>query len=380
MMRLRRLLALLLLLVVVLPALVAHADTISDKQKELDIIKQQMKAAEQKAAQINQQQKSVTAELSDLEKAIDRTSSDLRTIETRLRNTENELVTVTQELADTEARLEERNNQLGNRLRALYERGSISYLEVLFNATTFADFVNRFVLLKTVVNQDVNIYHSVQADKALVEERKASAEVKKQEIASLREQTAVQKANLESRSASRTQVLTQLNQDKAQAVKAYNELNALAQEVDKVIKAYQAKNSTGTGTGIYTWPTPGYTKITSAFGWRTHPIFKTKEFHSGVDIGGAGIVNKNIVAADSGTIILADWLGGYGKTVIIDHGKGMSTLYAHTNTLLVKAGDKVVKGQAVAKVGSTGNSTGPHLHFEVRKNGERVSPLSYAKP
>jgi murein DD-endopeptidase MepM/ murein hydrolase activator NlpD len=339
-----------------------------------------MKAAEQKAAQVNKQEKSVLTELGDLEKAIDRTSSDLRTIETRLRNTENELVALNQELADTEAKLEERSNQLGYRLRALYERGPISYLEVLFNATTFADFVNSFLLLKTVVNQHVNIYQSVPADKELVAEQKVIAEVKQQEITSLKEQTALQKANLENRSASRTQVLTQLSQDKAQAQKAYNELNALAQEVDKIIKDLQAKNSTGQGTGTYVWPTPGYTKITSPFGWRTHPIFKTSEFHSGIDIGGAGIVNKNIVAADSGTVILADWLGGYGKTVIIDHGKGMSTLYAHTNTLLVKAGDKVVKGHAIAKVGSTGNSTGPHLHFEVRKNGERVSPLSYVKP
>ncbi|KAF0195349.1 MAG: peptidase M23 [Bacillota bacterium] len=380
MMKLRRLLALFLLLVVVLPALVAHANTISDKQKELDAIKQQMKAAEQKAAQVNQQQKSVITELNKLEKDIDRTSSDLRTIETRLRNTENELQMLNRELADTEARLEERNNQLGHRLRALYERGPISYLEVMFNATTFADFVNRFLLLKTVVNQDVIIYHSVQEEKALVAESKASAEAKQQEITSLRKQTAIQKSNLEKRSASRTQVLTQLNQDKAQAQKAYNELNALAQEVDKIIKDLQAKNSTGQGTGTFTWPTPGFTKITSAFGWRTHPIFRTQEFHSGIDIGGSGIVNRNIVAADSGTIILADFLGGYGKTVIIDHGKGMSTLYAHSNTLLVKEGDKVVKGQAVARVGSTGNSTGPHLHFEVRKNGDRVSPITYVKP
>jgi len=363
--------------VIALPALIAHADTLSDKQKQLDIINQQMKAAEQKAAQVNKQQQSVLADLSRLEKDIDRTSSDLRTIETRLRNTENELAQLTEELADTEARLEERNNQLGNRLRALYERGPISYLEVLFNATTFADFVNRFLLLKTVVNQDVLIYQSVQDEKDLVAERKESVETKQQEIAALREQTAVQKANLESRSASRTQVLTQLTQDKAQAQKAYNELNALAQEVDKIIKELQAENSTGQGTGTFTWPTPGYTKITSAFGWRKGPISGTQEFHSGIDIGGAGIVNKNIVASDGGTVILADWFGGYGKAVIIDHGRGFSTLYAHSNTLLVKVGDKVVKGQAIAKVGSTGNSTGPHLHFEVRVNGNHTNPIKY---
>jgi len=368
-----------MVLLLVLPAILTSADTLSDKQKELDAIKAQMKAAEQKAAQVNKQQQSVTAELTKLEREIERTTADLRTFETRLRSSENELAQITKDLNDAESRLDTRSEQLGYRLRALYERGPISYLEVLFNATTFADFVNRFLLLKTVVNEDVRIYQEVEVQKELIAERKIAAEVKRQEIALLREQTAAQKTNLESRSASRTKVLHQLNQDKAQAQKAYNELNALAQEIDKVIKELLA-NSTGQGTGTFTWPVPGFPKITSAFGWRTHPIFKTQEFHSGIDIGGAGIVNRNIVASDSGTVILADWLGGYGKTVILDHGKGFSTLYAHTNTILVKEGDKVVKGQAIAKVGSTGNSTGPHLHFEIRKNGNRVSPTQYVKP
>lgn len=379
-MRLRRLLLAVLLIMLCLPVVFAQADVLSDKQKELEQIQKQMKAAEQKAAQVNKEQKSVTAELTNLEKQIAITTSDLRAIETRLRTTESELAQLTTELGDAESRLEERNKQLGSRLRALYERGPISYLEVLFNATTFSDFVNRFLLLQTVVNQDVSIYHAVQDEKATISEQVAAVELKREEIESLKEQKATQQASLSSRAASRTKVLTALKEDKAEVERAYRELNALADELDKVIKELQAKDSTGKGTGTFTWPVPGYTKITSPFGWRTHPIFGSKEFHSGIDIGGFGIVNKNIVASDGGTVLLADWLGGYGQTVIIDHGGGFSTLYAHTNKLLVKAGDKVVQKQAIALVGSTGNSTGPHLHFEVRKNGTRVSPLSHVKP
>lgn len=375
-MRLRRVLAFLIIAVLLLP-LGVQANELDAKQKELQQIQQQMKAAEQRAAQADKQAKSVLTDLKAIEQEIDRTNNDLRTLENRLRTTENELKQLTNELHSAEQRLATRNQQLGFRLRALYERGAVSYLEVLFNARSFADFINRFMLLRTVVNQDIVIYHAVQQEKELVEDRKAAVEQKHREIAALREQTRSHQANLQSRAASRTSILNKLNQDKEAAIRAYNELDRLAKELDKVIKELQAKTK-GVGTGTFTWPTPGYTRITSPFGWRTHPIFKTQEFHSGIDIGAP--MNANIVASDSGVVIYSDWLGGYGKTVIIDHGK-FSTLYAHCNALLVKAGDKVAKGQVVAKAGTTGNSTGPHLHFEIRNEaGNRVNPTQYVKP
>jgi len=124
-----------------------------------------------------------------------------------------------------------------------------------------------------------------------------------------------------------------------------------------------------------TWPAPGYTRVTSPFGYRIHPILKTKKLHTGIDVGIA--LGKDIVAAQSGTVIYSDWLGGYGKVIMIDHGGGIVTLYAHNSKLVVSEGDKVKRGQVVSKCGSTGMSTGPHLHFEVRENGKYVDPIKY---
>jgi murein DD-endopeptidase MepM/ murein hydrolase activator NlpD len=135
--------------------------------------------------------------------------------------------------------------------------------------------------------------------------------------------------------------------------------------------AYQAPPQ---ASGALTWPAPS-TYVTSSYGYRNHPIFGTSRFHSGVDI--AADYGDPIAAADSGTVIYSDWMSGYGYTVIIDHGNGISTLYAHNSSLYVGNGQYVNKGQQIAGAGSTGYSTGPHLHFEVRVNGSTINPMSY---
>lgn len=138
----------------------------------------------------------------------------------------------------------------------------------------------------------------------------------------------------------------------------------------------QSGGSQNTGSTL-TWPVPGYYTITSSYGNRWHPVHNRYAFHTGIDISGSGVNGKNVVAAADGVVILSEYYGGYGNTVIIDHGGGLQTLYAHGSQLLVSAGQKVTRGQAVMKVGSTGVSTGPHLHFEVRINGSHTNPLPY---
>ncbi|MBT9135434.1 MAG: Murein hydrolase activator EnvC [Firmicutes bacterium] len=365
-----------LLIVLLLPS-VAGANVIEARRRELARIRAQMQQAEQRAARADRQARSVLGELQVIERDIDRTTTELRSLENRVRVAEGEIRKLNGELVNANGRLNQRNEQLGVRLRALYERGAISYLEVLLNARNFADFVNRFFLLRTVINQDIFIYHAVQEEKAQVEDKKAAVELRQQELTTLREQTRVRQANLVNRAASRTTILNRLNQDKEQAVRAHAELDRLAKEIDEIIRQLQARNR-GTGTGTFVWPTPGFTRITSPFGWRNHPIFRTREFHSGIDIGARQ--GSNIVATDGGEVIWADWLGGYGKTIIISHGE-FTTLYAHASTLLVADGDKVAQGQVVARIGSTGNSTGPHLHFEVRnRGGTRLNPVEHVRP
>jgi murein DD-endopeptidase MepM/ murein hydrolase activator NlpD len=369
----------LLILCFFLPAAFAAGNEITQRQQELDALKRQMQDAERRAQQVEKEAQSVLSELGRLEREIDRAAADLRSVETRIIDVERELASVNAELASAEARLAERNSQLSTRLRALYERGAVSYVEVLLTSRSFSDFINRFLVLRTVINHDVEVYHAVQDEKAMIEEYRAQVELKQAELLVLRQQTANHQATLQARSANRTALLSNLNNEKAEVEKAFAEMERLASELDKIIKDLQAKYAAGQGTGVLTWPTPDSARITSPFGWRIHPISRVREFHSGIDIGGLP-TGRNIVAADSGMVILADWFGGYGKTVIIDHGKGITTLYAHTNQILVKEGQTVAKGQVIAHVGSTGMSTGPHLHFEVRVNGTRVNPLDHVKP
>ena len=142
------------------------------------------------------------------------------------------------------------------------------------------------------------------------------------------------------------------------------------------LKRIASNSSTSKYTGgIMTWPLPNYYTITSPYGNRLHPILKKYKLHTGIDIAGSGCNGKNIVAAAAGKVITAGWLSGYGYTVMIDHGGGVVTLYAHSQKLLVKVGQQVKAGEKIALVGSTGNSTGPHLHFEVRLNGKYVNPI-----
>lgn len=368
-----------LILCFFLPVAFAAGNEISLRQQELDAIKRRMEEAETRAQQVGKEAQSVLSELGRLEREIDRTAADLRKVETRIIDVERELVEVNAELQATEARLAERNSQLSTRLRALYERGAVTYLEVLLSSRSFSDFMNRFLVLRTVVNHDITVYHAVQEEKALIEQYRIQVEGKQAELMILRQKTASHQATLQARAANRTVLLSTLNSEKAEAEKAFAEMERLALELDKIIKELQAKYAAGVGTGILTWPTPESARITSPFGWRIHPISRVREFHSGIDIGGLP-TGRNIVAADSGVVILADWFGGYGKTVIIDHGKGKTTLYAHASSIIVKAGQTVAKGQVVAHVGSTGMSTGPHLHFEVRVNGTRVNPLDHVSP
>jgi len=163
--------------------------------------------------------------------------------------------------------------------------------------------------------------------------------------------------------------------DRDTAERAYQETIAASSEVEKLIRQskYRGTGASHTSGGRMIWPLSG--PITSEFGWRTHPIFGRQIFHSGLDI--AGDYGDPILAADGGVVINAGWISGYGNAVIIDHGNGINTLYGHCQSLNVSEGQTVSQGQVIAYVGSTGNSTGPHCHFEVDLNGKAVSPYDY---
>ncbi|HHW98326.1 MAG TPA: peptidoglycan DD-metalloendopeptidase family protein [Firmicutes bacterium] len=368
-------LVLLLLFALTVPAL---ASDLAKQQAEYEKIQQQIAEIEKRINANQKESNSVTNEISRLEKEIQKTEEQLTYLETRLLTTEREIEATEKDLAEAEENLAFRQDMLKTRLRALYERGPVSYLEVIFNARSFTDLINRIGLLKRVVEQDAVIVDTIKLEKARIEEQKVLLENKLEELASLKQERERNRTALASRMAERNEYKKRLNSDRAEWEKNLRALEQVERELEALIREAQGKNpNAGAGTGTYTWPTPGYTRITSPFGPRNHPIFGGSSFHNGVDIGAS--MGAKIVAADSGTVLYAGWMTGYGQVVIIDHGKNISTLYAHCSVLMVKNNQKVVKGQQIAKVGSTGWSTGPHLHFEYRISGTRKNPLDYVR-
>lgn len=286
-------------------------------------------------------------------------------------------------LLETQRDLEKKHKILEKRVRDIYINGQISYIDVLFGAKDFSDFLTRMDLLKRVISQDSNLVNEVlDYQKEIVEiAKKLEADKKIQEELAARAELA---KNIKLEKVAKQQALIdRMNNDKAVFDRQYDEKMAASAEITRLIeqKRYREQvaaiqsqyvgNISGSGTMI--WPVSG--EITSPFGWRTHPIFGSQIFHSGIDIGAD--YGVPIVAAQKGIVIEAGWIGGYGNTVMIDHGGGVVSLYGHNQSLAVDVGQSVSQGQVVSYCGSTGNSTGPHCHFEVRLNGEPVSPYNY---
>jgi murein DD-endopeptidase MepM/ murein hydrolase activator NlpD len=216
-------------------------------------------------------------------------------------------------------------------------------------------------------------------------QQRTEVEKQKNQIAIIREQLLDQKAEYQAQAETQNKLIQRLNGDRLALAAAQEQLEQDSQKLQTLIqqkiaerKAREARAKANSkirirGTGVFAFPSNARTS--SPFGWRTHPILGYRRFHAGLDF--AASYGSTIRAADSGTVIFSGWYGGYGKTLIIDHGRGLTTLYAHCSKLYVAEGQRVQKGQAIAAVGSTGLSTGPHLHFEVRRNGSPVNPAKY---
>lgn len=271
-----------------------------------------------------------------------------------------------------QADYDKKSGALGKRVRDIYINGQISYLDVLFGAKDFQDFLTRMDLLKKVIKQDYDLVQVVFAEKQDIEDtQKQLAEDKeKQEGLELKARQA--REVMEQKVKKRQQLIDKMKNDKAVFDRQYDELMAASKQVTRMIQNSHY-NVQPSGNGAMIWPISG--PVTSEFGWRTHPITGDQRFHSGLDIGGD--YGMPVHAAQSGTVTYAGWISGYGNTVIIDHGGGITTLYGHNQSLAVSVGQSVSQGDVISYCGSTGNSTGPHCHFEVRQNGEPVSPYGY---
>lgn len=352
----------------------ALADDLEDQLADLQ------RQAEEQQAKTNEASakvESVSERLRQIQEELRVATAEYKEVKGQLDSVEDKISDNTELLQKTEADLKVKNKKLQQRVRDIYINGQISYVDVLFGAKDFADLMTRMDVLKRIIKHDYDLIMKVREEKATVENTRAQLEKDKAEAEVLVADAQAKKAKVEDKESEQQVLLDQAIHDRDTSERMYEEIMAASQEVANMIRRSHMSSAgysgAPAGAGGMIWPISG--PITSEFGWRTHPIFGTARFHSGLDIGGD--YGMPIYAAASGTVIYAGWISGYGNAVIIDHGGGVTTLYGHNDSLNVSEGENVAQGQVIAMCGSTGNSTGPHCHFEVRENGEPVSPYGY---
>jgi murein DD-endopeptidase MepM/ murein hydrolase activator NlpD len=327
-----------------------------------------------KAAEAQRKVESVSERLHRVQKELDDAQGEYSAIQKKLDATEDQIEINKEILSKTEKSLSERSQVLNKRIRDIYQNGQLSYIDVLFGANDFGDFTTRMDILKRIMNQDIGLIVKVKAERELILQKKAELETDRQTILNLKQTAVDKKKEIQSRKNEEEKLLAAATSDRDAAEQAYQELLESSRRIGEMLR--RSSGGAVGGTGSMMWPTNA-TEITSPYGWRTHPIWHTQRYHSGVDIGAS--YGDSVRAADGGVVKHAGWYGGYGKAVIIDHGNGISTLYGHNSQLLVGEGQTVRKGEVISRVGSTGDSTGPHLHFEVRLNGEPTDPMHYVQ-
>lgn len=373
----------------------AYADDLDDQVQDL-----QGQIDSSRLEQENWQQviEDVSAKLKQIQADLDAANARLQSIQTKQAEINAQIAQTQNEIVKMEAYLKTRQDVLNRRVCAIYMHGQLNYLEVILGANSFSDFANRVELLKRVIRSDYNLILEIQKQKAAIEAKKAQLEEDKRQLDALAAEAEKTRQEIAKKKAEQQKVLDAAKSNKAAAAQMEQDLNAQLASVRNLIQqrlaaaeaARQAAQQQAAsddeggggggsddnyvqGTGAMGWPCSG--PITSPFGYRTHPIFGTTIFHAGIDIGVD--YGTPIHAADSGVVVYSGWISGYGNAVIIDHGGGISTLYGHNQSLAVSEGQSVSKGSVIAYAGSTGNSTGPHCHFEVDVNGSPVNPMGY---
>ncbi|MEA5602326.1 murein hydrolase activator EnvC family protein [Nostoc sp. UHCC 0252] len=356
----------------------------------------------QQQQQMNQQRQSVVNDrdrltnlqqeaqkhLTGLKQNLQTTDSYLQESESRLQLASQRLQQLETDLVVAERSYQERQVATVARLRYLQRSPASVGWAVLLQSQNISDFISRRHQLKLVYQADEQILVKLNAQANLINQQRTGVEQQKNEIALIREQLLAQKADYQTQAQSQSELIQRLNSDRLALEAAQNQLERESQNLEVLIQQKvaearateeaQTKTNSRTsviirGTGVMAYPSNASTS--SPFGWRMHPVLGYRRFHAGLDF--AASYGSTIRAADSGTVIFAGWYGGYGRAAIIDHGNGLTTLYGHASELYIYDGQAVERGQAIAAVGSTGLSTGPHLHFEVRHNGTPVNPANY---
>ena len=356
---------------------VSYAADLNELQDQKNEIQNQIEESNTQLSDIDEELTENLQQIQKLDESIQTTEQTLKDLTQKISEKEEEIVNIEKELEVITQKYNTQKELLDARLVAMYETENTNYLDVVLGADSLTDFISTYYLITELASYDIDLLELVESQKNEIEQKNQQLSKQKESLESEKRTSQMTQIALSNTKLLRENYIAKLNEEE-QTIQAkideyYNQIN----EIEAEIKNLAATVSFGEDYqgGPMQWPIYEHYTITSNYGMRTHPITGVYKLHTGVDIS-AGI-GTDFTAMANGIVVKAEYNAAYGNMVIIDHGGGVQTLYAHGSQIMVQVGQEVKAGDVVLKVGSTGYSTGPHAHFEVRINGDPVNPLDY---
>jgi murein DD-endopeptidase MepM/ murein hydrolase activator NlpD len=425
-------------LLLITSSMFVFANEIDQKKETLKETERQQQQVESQIRNKQMEEAEIIQKIEALEMDIIETENEINHLETQITETLGKIEKTQEDLGEAEENIVEQNDTLEARLDAMYRKGNIGYIEVLLGSGDFTELLTNIDMIRKIANQDVELIEQFEEQRNLIAKKKQQLENQQAQLVSYQQEAEgkkevlqvsrgtqvslrrevqqtignmeVELTQMEQESQSLEQEIQRLQEEERARIEAERQARLEAERQAKIAAERRAQeaaaaerrakeaaaaeqrakeqassqpkpssqpNPSSQSSSQRSWPVPGHTRISSGYGNRTHPVLGGTRFHSGIDIPAPS--GTPIVAAASGRVIMSQYSGSYGNVVTIDHGNGVSTLYAHNSKNLVSVGQQVSAGQRVALMGSTGMSTGPHLHFEVRQNGSTTNPTSWLR-
>ena len=306
---------------------ISYAETKGDLQEELNGVNNEKD-------QVSQRLSEVKSQIDEMQPKVDELNAEVVQASTKISETE-------KEIADKQQQMQEREDGLYERLRVMYKNGSVGFVDVLLGSNSISEFISNLDMIQRIYRNDMDVLETLEKEE--------------KELQEIKDRLQTEKADLDAKKAELDADMKELDDLKGELEAKEDELLAEAEALNDKIQSMTNPDKEYVG-GTWVWPAPASHYLTSYFGWRIHPVYGTYKYHSGIDI--AAGYGTNVLAANSGTVILSQWYGGYGECIIIDHGGGKTSLYGHMSTRKVSVGQTVTSGDVIGLVGSTGSWPG----------------------
>jgi len=378
---LRKSLCIVLILLICFVTTFTYADNETENntvnlQNQRDELKNQLDEANSELEEVQSNLSENLQQIEKLDEKISSVQTQLEEYESKITEIKSTIDEVETELNTVTEKYDKQKELFKQRMVSIYEAGETHYLDILLKSRSLSDFLSSYYIITELAEIDNDLINELEGKKDKIELGRKKLENEKEELAIIAENQTRLARTLQNTKMLRESFITKLSEEERTLQEKIDEINKQYDEVNKqILLLAQNQISSEYIGGILAWPVPGYTRITSEYAMRVHPITGQYKLHTGIDIGAPQ--GANFIAANDGVVIKAGMNVAYGNMVIIDHGGGVTTLYAHGSEILVEVGQAVTRGESVLKVGSTGYSTGPHAHFEVRINGIVTNPLPY---